>query len=207
MKCVCVGIVRAGIHTLSHAAHQVVLCGMASSAAERLRAVLTDAKRERRCLLMPACHDAMSAVLIQRAGFEVAFMSGYAVSATSLALPDAGLISYEEQASIGRKICDATRGGLLVIGDGDTGFGGASNVRRTIRGYASCGFAGISIEDRASTGFEPALCPVPLCSSSSADPARDRIPSLQRSSQSVAASRKASPSRHATPPSSVSAQR
>ena len=90
-----------------------------ASAAQQLRAVLAAAKDARRCVLMPACHDAMSAVLIQRAGFEVAFMSGYAVSATQLALPDAGLISYGEQINIGRNICEATRGKLLVIGDGD----------------------------------------------------------------------------------------
>ena len=75
-------------------------------------------------------------------------MSGYAVSATQLALPDAGLISYGEQINIGRSICEATRGKLLVIGDGDTGFGGSGNLRRTIRGYASAGFAAISIEDQ-----------------------------------------------------------
>ena len=90
----------------------------------------------------------MSAVLIQRAGFKVAFMSGYAVSARQLAMPDAGLISYGEQLAVGQKVCDATRGKLSVIGDGDTGFGGSGNVRRTMRGYASAGFAGISIEDQ-----------------------------------------------------------
>lgn len=37
---------------------------------------------------------------------------------------------------------------MLVIGDGDTGFGGSGNVRRTIEGYARAGFAGISIEDQ-----------------------------------------------------------
>ena len=116
--------------------------------AESLRALLAEARAAQRCLLMPACHDAMSAVLIQRAGFHVAFMSGFAVSATSLALPDAGLISYGEQLQVGQKICDATRGALCVIGDGDTGFGGSANVKRTVRGYAAAGFAGISIEDQ-----------------------------------------------------------
>eukprot|EP00966_Prymnesium_polylepis_P185723 4305069-Prymnesium_polylepis.1 len=96
---------------------------------------------------MPACHDALSAVLIQRAGFKVAFMSGYAVSATLLALPDAGLISYGEQLTVGRAVCEAAAD-LLVIGDGDTGFGSSGNVRRTIEGFARAGFAGISIEDQ-----------------------------------------------------------
>ena len=119
-----------------------------ASAAERLRVVLREAREAGRCELMPACHDALSAVLIERAGFKLAFMSGYAVSATQLAMPDAGLISYGEQLGVGRNICEATRGKLCVIGDGDTGFGGSANVRRTVRGYASAGFAGISIEDQ-----------------------------------------------------------
>ena len=117
--------------------------------AAALRALLSSARSERRCLVMPACHDALSAALIARAGFEVAFMSGYAVSATSLALPDAGLISYGEQVQVARNVCEATRGcGLLVTGDGDTGFGGSGNVRRTVRGYAAAGLAGITIEDQ-----------------------------------------------------------
>jgi len=45
-------------------------------------------------------------------------------------------------------IHQATRGRLLVIGDGDTGFGTAGNIRRTMRGYAAAGFAGVSIEDQ-----------------------------------------------------------
>ncbi|CAK0907492.1 unnamed protein product, partial [Prorocentrum cordatum] len=90
----------------------------------------------------------MSAVLVQRAGFPVCFMSGFAVSASQLALPDAGLISFGEQLQVGRNICEATRGRLLVIGDGDTGFGGSGNVRRTMRSYAAAGFAGITIEDQ-----------------------------------------------------------
>ena len=120
----------------------------ATSPAERLRGLLADARTSERCLSLPACHDAISAVLVERAGFKAAFMSGYAVSATQLALPDAGLISYGEQLAVGQKICDATSGKLCVIGDGDTGFGGSGNVRRTMRGYAAAGFAGISIEDQ-----------------------------------------------------------
>jgi len=117
--------------------------------AARLRTLLDDAREASRCEVMPACHDALSARLIERAGFRVAFMSGFAVSASGLALPDAGLISYGEQLSVGQNICAAidTRR-LLVIGDGDTGFGGSGNVRRTIEGYAKAGFAGVSIEDQ-----------------------------------------------------------
>lgn len=117
------------------------------AAAARLRALLAAARRDRRCEPMPACHDALSAALVQRAGFSVCFMSGFAVSAAHLALPDAGLISYGEQLEVGRRACEAAPE-LCIIGDGDTGFGSAANVRRTIEGYARAGFAGISIEDQ-----------------------------------------------------------
>jgi 2-methylisocitrate lyase-like PEP mutase family enzyme len=96
--------------------------------------------------VVPSCFDAMSARLIERAGFDVAFMSGYAVSATQLALPDAGLISYEEMVAQGRRICDAVH--IPVIGDADTGFGNPVNVKRTVRGYHRAGFACAMIEDQ-----------------------------------------------------------
>ena len=77
------------------------------SAADRLRAAVANARREKSCITVPGCHDAMSAVLIERAGFKIAFMSGFAVSATQLAMPDAGLISYGEMLTVGKNICDA----------------------------------------------------------------------------------------------------
>lgn len=94
--------------------------------------------------VVPSCFDAISARMVERAGFGVAFMSGYAVSATQLARPDAGLISYEEMVAQGRRICDAVR--LPVIGD--TGFGNPVNVKRTVRGYERAGFACVMIEDQ-----------------------------------------------------------
>ena len=119
-----------------------------ASPADRLRTFLAECRRDGRCETIPACHDALTAQLISRAGFQCSFMSGFAVSASHLAAPDAGLISYGEQVDVGRKICEATHGKLLIIGDGDTGFGSSANVRRAIRGYALAGFAGISIEDQ-----------------------------------------------------------
>ena len=95
---------------------------------------------------MPGCHDAMSARLIEEAGFELGFMSGFAVSAARLGMPDTGLISYGELVDQGRNICRAV--GIPLIGDGDTGFGSAQNVKRTVQGYADAGFAAIMIEDQ-----------------------------------------------------------
>lgn len=97
-------------------------------------------------LVMPCCFDALSARLIERAGFELSFMSGFAVSAARLGLPDTGLISYGEMLDQGRNICDAVA--IPIIGDADTGYGNPVNARRTVRGYASAGFACAMIEDQ-----------------------------------------------------------
>ncbi|MBS41265.1 MAG: carboxyvinyl-carboxyphosphonate phosphorylmutase [Rhodospirillales bacterium] len=97
-------------------------------------------------LVAPACYDALSARLIERAGFNLSFMSGFAVSAARLGLPDTGLISYGEMLEQGRNICNAVS--IPVIGDGDTGYGNALNVKRTVLGYAQAGFGCIMIEDQ-----------------------------------------------------------
>lgn len=96
--------------------------------------------------IMPGCHDALSARLIEQAGFEMGFMSGFAVSADRLALPDTGLLSYGELADQGRAICAAVS--IPMFGDGDTGFGNALNIKRTVEGYARAGFACIMLEDQ-----------------------------------------------------------
>ncbi len=96
--------------------------------------------------VMPCCFDAHSARLIERAGFDLTFMSGFAVSATRTGLPDTGLITYGEMAATGRDICSAIS--IPVIGDADTGYGNALNVKRTLRGYAASGFACAMIEDQ-----------------------------------------------------------
>jgi len=113
------------------------------SPAARLRTML--AARED-VLVMPCCFDALSARLIEAAGFPLTFMSGFAVSATRLGMPDTGLISYGEMVDQGRNICSAVT--IPVIGDGDTGYGNAVNVKRSVRGYADAGFAAVMIEDQ-----------------------------------------------------------
>ena len=100
-------------------------------------------------LMAPTCFDALSARLARDAGFPVGFMSGSAVSATRLGMPDTGLISLSEMADQLRNICSAVPG-LPVIGDGDTGFGNAMNLRRTVWEYARAGAACIMIEDQVS---------------------------------------------------------
>ena len=112
------------------------------SNAEKLRSLLASPD----ILVAPACYDALSARLIERAGFGLSFMSGFAVSAARLGLPDTGLISYGEMLEQGRNICNAVS--IPVIGDGDTGYGNALNVKRTVAGYAQAGFDCCMIEDQ-----------------------------------------------------------
>ncbi|KAK9861231.1 hypothetical protein WJX84_004509 [Apatococcus fuscideae] len=115
----------------------------ASSRTDALRVLLEGPN----ILKAPCCFDGLSARLIEEAGFEVSFMSGFCVSAARLASPDAGLISYAEMLDTGRLIHESTTT-LPIIGDGDTGYGNAMNVKRTVRGYAAAGLAGILIEDQ-----------------------------------------------------------
>ena len=114
-----------------------------STRTERLRQLLT----EPGLIVLPGCHDAISARIMERAGFPVAFMSGLAVSAARIAAPDTGLISFGEMLDQGRDICAAVS--IPVIGDGDTGYGNALNVKRTVAGYARAGFAAVMIEDQS----------------------------------------------------------
>ncbi len=112
------------------------------TAPDKLRALL----RQPGLITMPCCFDPLSAKLIEQAGFPLTFMSGFAVAAARLGMPDTGLISYGEIIDQGRNICSAVA--IPVIGDGDTGYGNAMNVKRTLKGYAAAGFAAIMIEDQ-----------------------------------------------------------
>jgi 2-methylisocitrate lyase-like PEP mutase family enzyme len=115
------------------------------SAAAQLRALLAGPD----IVMMPACYDALSARLIAEAGFEATFMSGFAVSAARLGMPDTGLISFAEMRDQLQNICLAEPR-LLVAADGDTGYGNAMNVQRTVRDYARTGAACVMIEDQVS---------------------------------------------------------
>lgn len=113
--------------------------------AQKLRQLLAEPGLQ----IMPGCFDAISAKLIADAGFKVAFMSGFAVSAARLALPDTGLISFAEMLDTLRNCCNAAAT-IPLIGDGDTGYGNALNVQRTVVEYARAGAAAVMIEDQVS---------------------------------------------------------
>ncbi len=112
------------------------------SQAQALREILS----EDTCHVMPCCWDGLSARMIGDAGFRFSFMSGFAVSASRIGAPDTGLISFGEMLDQGRNICAATD--IPIIGDGDTGYGNALNVRRTVEMYARAGFGAVMIEDQ-----------------------------------------------------------
>ncbi len=113
-----------------------------SSHTAKLRQLL----KQDTCHTIPCCWDAISAKMIFDAGFPFTFMSGFAVSVARIGLPDLGLISYGEMLDQGRNVCAAAD--FPIIGDGDTGYGNALNVERTVKGYMQAGFASIMIEDQ-----------------------------------------------------------
>jgi 2-methylisocitrate lyase-like PEP mutase family enzyme len=117
---------------------------MIDSPAQKLRKIL----KKNKLHIMPCCYDPLSAKMIEQAKFDLSFMSGFATAAAKLGLPDTGLISYGEIIDQGRNICDSVN--IPIIGDGDTGYGNAINVRRTVRGFYKAGFAAVMIEDQVS---------------------------------------------------------
>ena len=98
-----------------------------------------------RPLVVLGAHDAMSARLVERAGFEAVWVSGFGVSTMAHALPDLNLITMTEALAAAKRIDDAVE--LPVIADCDNGYGGLINVVRTVLEYERAGIAGICVED------------------------------------------------------------
>jgi 2-methylisocitrate lyase-like PEP mutase family enzyme len=97
-------------------------------------------------LILPGCFNAMSARILEHAGFPALYMSGYGTSLNLLGLPDAGLITLTEMALNAKLIASAVRAPLIA--DADTGFGNAINVVRTVEEYIRAGVAGMHLEDQ-----------------------------------------------------------
>lgn len=97
-------------------------------------------------LIMPGAFDALSAKLIEAAGFGSFFHTGYGTSASLLAKPDIGLVSFGEMLMRVKETADAVN--IPLIADGDTGYGNAINVFRTVQEYIKAGSAGMFIEDQ-----------------------------------------------------------
>ncbi len=90
-------------------------------------------------------HDALSAKLIEEAGFDAIWASGFGISASLKCIPDGSFLTMTEQLEVTKNIVEAV--GIPVIADCDTGFGNALNVMRTVQEYEKAGIAGICIED------------------------------------------------------------
>jgi len=113
-------------------------------ATTRLRALLARGPT----LYAPGCYNAMSGRVLEAAGFEAIYMTGYGTSLSLTGLPDVGLATMTEMVANARYIASAVR--VPLIADADTGFGNAINVIRTVREYIGAGVAGIHMEDQAS---------------------------------------------------------
>ena len=98
-------------------------------------------------LLCPGVYDALSALLVEQAGFEAAYLSGAAIAYTRLGSPDIGLVTLSEVADVLTAITDRVQ--LPIIVDADTGFGNALNVQRTVAKLDRAGAAAIQLEDQA----------------------------------------------------------
>jgi len=109
---------------------------------KKLRELL--AKQE--LLIAPAAYDALSAKIIEEAGFKLMAVTGYGVSAALLGKPDVGLTTLTEVVDVARHIVGAAT--IPVFCDADTGYGNALNLMRTVREMESAGAAGIHIEDQ-----------------------------------------------------------
>ena len=97
-------------------------------------------------VVAPGCYDSLSALMIERAGFPAAYLSGAALAYTRFGRPDIGLVSLSEVVDTVSLITERTTVPLIV--DGDTGFGNALNVQRTLRLFSRCGAQGVQLEDQ-----------------------------------------------------------
>jgi len=103
-------------------------------------------QREGVVTLRPCAYDALSAILIQRAGFEVVGTTGYGIAASLIGQPDIGLVGFHEMLERARTIVGAVS--LPVDVDIDTGYGNALNVYWTVKNFAQIGAAGVRLEDQ-----------------------------------------------------------
>ncbi len=114
----------------------------APSAARRLRELMSGDEP----VVAPGAYDALSARLIEQAGFGAVYMTGFGTAASYLGRPDVGLLGMSEMADQARRIAAAVS--LPVIADADTGYGNPLNVVRTAQTYERAGVAALHIEDQ-----------------------------------------------------------
>lgn len=114
----------------------------APSGPRRLRELLSAG----RIVVAPGAYDALSARLVEEAGFPCVYMTGFGTAASLLGRPDIGLLSGTEMVDNARRIAGCVA--VPVVADADTGYGNPINVIRTVRDYERAGVAGIHLEDQ-----------------------------------------------------------
>lgn len=119
------------------------MTSLAKDAPGRLRALLARPG----LVVMPAIWDGLSAKLTRAAGFECAFLSGSCVAASRLGGPDLDLVSFGEMFD-SFNMAHGAAPDLLILADGDHGYGNAMNVQRTVAAYGRAGAAAVLIEDK-----------------------------------------------------------
>jgi carboxyvinyl-carboxyphosphonate phosphorylmutase len=114
----------------------------APSGSRRLRELLAgDA-----VVVAPGAYDALSARLVEEAGFPAVYMTGFGTAASLLGRPDIGLVTGSEMVDNARRISGCVA--IPVLADADTGYGNPINVIRTVRDYERAGVAGVHLEDQ-----------------------------------------------------------
>ena len=108
---------------------------------------LLDRLKSGPAVLAPGAYDALSALLIEQAGFEAIYVSGASVAYTQLGRPDIGLVSFDHVADVVSRMRE--RVSLPIIVDADTGYGNALNVQRTVRLLERLGANAVQIEDQS----------------------------------------------------------
>jgi len=107
---------------------------------------LRKAIMERRAVVVPGCHDALSARVIEQCGFEATQISGYGLAGSLLAKPDVGLVQMKDVLDVTWNIAQAV--GIPVMADVDTGGGNAVNAAWITERLMAMGVAGMNIEDQ-----------------------------------------------------------
>jgi 2-methylisocitrate lyase-like PEP mutase family enzyme len=111
------------------------------------RQALNRAVAERRLLVVPGAYDALSALLIERAGFDTMFIGGFPVAGARYGVPDIGLKGFTDIAGAVRDIIAATDVPILV--DADDGYGDVKNAVHTVQSYERMGASAVFLEDQA----------------------------------------------------------
>jgi 2-methylisocitrate lyase-like PEP mutase family enzyme len=117
------------------------------SSGSRLREAL-DGGLDGAALIAPGVYDALTALLVEQAGFGCAYVSGASVSFTRIGRPDLGLTTLTELADTVANMRERVE--LPLVVDADTGFGNALNTRRSVRLLERMGASGIQLEDQTS---------------------------------------------------------